>query len=406
MIQKTFFKTALKAALAALALAGLFFQPAAAEERAYTGPAFTADRLYVGDLSGGFHAIDRETGAIVWSRQFEGPSIFPPAVTAEVIAVPVLSGRMVGLDPAIGEDLWSFAVGDVDYEIRDPLVNAGGEIVGDGLLFSSEDFNVYMLDLATGEERWRVTLGEETQARDIPVVDGVAYIGAWDGYLYAIDVARGEILWKSETENDHIGEVLFSMERHNYFVSARTDGETLPKQLPFVSAAPVIRDDRVFFADSAGNLLAVEKETGKQIWWFRPEDLADERFVGPRYFIAEHEGVVYYSTVEDKRLFGVDAATGEEVWRDEADMVTYGPMDITQGVGVWVRVPNEDWPKTELVAFDMATREILWTTREVAGLVPFLEDGAAYFGFFDGTIRGFDIRSGEEVQRFTPVESN
>ena len=100
-----------------------------------------------------------------------------------------------------------------------------GEIVGDGLLFSSEDFNVYMLDLATGEERWRVTLGEETQARDIPVVDGVAYIGAWDGYLYAIDVAKGEVLWKSETENDHVGEILFSMERHNYFVSARTDGE-------------------------------------------------------------------------------------------------------------------------------------------------------------------------------------
>ena len=105
----------------------------------------------------------------------------------------------------------------------------------------------------------------------------------------------------------------------------------------------MIRDDRVFFADSAGNLLAVDKETGKQIWWFRPEDLADERFVGPRYFIAEHEGVVYYSTVEDKRLFGVDAATGKEVWREEADVVTYGPMDITHGVGVWVRVPDEDW---------------------------------------------------------------
>ena len=29
------------------------------------------------------------------------------------------------------------------------------------------------------------------------IVDGVAYVGSWDGYEYAIDVATGTVLWKT-----------------------------------------------------------------------------------------------------------------------------------------------------------------------------------------------------------------
>ncbi|GEM_PF-5275101 len=374
---------------------------AAEEAIVYTSPFMTEARVYAGDLNGGFHVLDRATGEKIWSRQFEGPSIFPPTVTDDIIVVPVLSGRMVGLDPETSEEIWSFAVGKVEHDIRDPLVNADGEVVGDGLLFSSEDFNVYMLDIATGEERWRVTLGEETQARDIPVVDGVAYIGAWDGYLYAIDIEKGEIIWRSDTENDHIGEIRFTPEQGNHFVSAKENGETRSKQLPFVSAAPVVMDDRVIFADSAGNLLAVAKETGKQLWWFRPDNVANVRFAGPRYFIAEYKGVAYYSTVEDKRLFGVDAETGKEVWRNAADVTTYGPLQLVDGIGMWVCVPENDWSKAEVRAFDMNTRETLWTVSGVSGLRPHLEGNAAYFSLSDGSMRGYDLRTGKEIWKLS-----
>ena len=36
------------------------------------------------------------------------------------------------------------------------------------------------------------------------VVDGVVYVGSGDSYLYAVDAASGELLWRYET-GDNVG---------------------------------------------------------------------------------------------------------------------------------------------------------------------------------------------------------
>lgn len=66
-----------------------------------------------------------------------------------------------------------------------------------GLVYygSSHDNAVHALDLASGKERW--VFFAEAPVRLPPLLDNeTAYVGADDGYLYALDAATGDLRWK------------------------------------------------------------------------------------------------------------------------------------------------------------------------------------------------------------------
>jgi outer membrane protein assembly factor BamB len=91
----------------------------------------------------------------------------------------------------------------------------------------SNDNNVYGLDAATGEERWRYETGDSVTSSPA-VAEGVVFIGSFDGYVYGLDSATGGERWRYQagpilSSPSVVGNVV-------YFGSA--DGRLLARQ-PF-----------------------------------------------------------------------------------------------------------------------------------------------------------------------------
>jgi len=372
--------------LVLLGLVVLNAMPASAQDGSVrfssrTGQPMVEDGVvYIGTEAGSLHAVDMSTGQELWSFETDGPVFHAPLLYGEMVIFGSQDGGLRSLRKSDGTLNWIFQAGEVDWEVRDIFVNGKPTIV-DGIAYiSSEDFNVYAIEVETGSEVWRHNLGEEPQARDIPIIDGTAYIGAWDGHLHALDIETGERVWRSDTDD--------------------TDRAVLPDQVPFVTVVPIVTDEAVYYSDWAGNLFAVDRATGKQIWRFDPH-AADSRHVGSRSHIAMHENVIYYSTLEDKHLYGVDRRTGQQVWSVETEGIAYGPGLVGEGLAIYMEFifggANEG-SSANLRILDLESREILWSTTE-AITPPAVEDGIIYYGATDGTVHGRDLTSGKKVFR-------
>ena len=335
-------------------------------------PTIVSDVVYFGTEAGILYAMNMTTAREIWRFQANGPLEWQPAVADGMVYIGGKNGVLYALDEKNGELIWDFQAGKVDWSVRDIFINGTPTIQNGLIYFSSEDFNVYALDAKSGEEQWRLMLDEEPQAAELPIKNGLAYIGDWSGSLYAIDVTTGKISWQTEPITDDLSST----------------------QVPHVTAVPILVGDEVFYTDWSGKLFAVDLATGQYKWIFAPETL-NVRQAGSRTYFAHHDAVLFYSTVEDKHLYGVDRETGKKVWEWEyvGKGWLYGPFPGAKGVGLVLEVIRGD---LSLHGLDLETKEFLWENNEITG-IPTVENDIVYFGGVDGTLHGLDILTGEDV---------
>jgi outer membrane protein assembly factor BamB len=193
---------------------------------------------YVAAENGHVLALDTVDGSVVWDRESGGPILNSPAVAGGLVYVGSTDKRLLALDAATGTTAWSVnpgaginspaavADGVVYVGTRDHVVHAYDAATGsefwqassrrhrpsgvavdeDSVFvtsFSSETgpHEVLSLDAATGRRRWTVTV-DELMVYPPVVANGVVYVVGWDDRLYAIDAARGEILFESEAQSN------------------------------------------------------------------------------------------------------------------------------------------------------------------------------------------------------------
>ena len=343
-------------------------------------PAIADGVVYLGTEAGTLHAVEMETGQELWRFKTDGPVFHPPLVNDDLVLFGSWDGRLRAVNRKSGDLIWDFEAGRVDWEVRDIFINGIPNVLDGVAYFSSEDFNVYAVEIETGREVWRHSLDEEPQARRIPIVDRTAYIGAWNGHLYAIDIDTGERIWRSTTDD--------------------RGRASLPDQVPFVTVVPIVTEQAVYFTDWAGNLFAVDRTNGQQVWRFDP-GAADSRHVGSRSFMALVGDVLYYSTLEDQHLYGVDRHSGRAVWSTETEGIAYGPVQADGDIGLYFEVlENESGEGSSMFmrAMDMNTRQVLWSAGDAAS-GPTVMDGVVYYSGTDGTVHGRELYGGEKVFR-------
>jgi polyvinyl alcohol dehydrogenase (cytochrome) len=87
---------------------------------------------------------------------------------------------------------------------------ASSAAIVDGIAYvGSWDGNEYSIDLATGAIRWKIFLGQTINEKCFPstlgvtssaaVVDGVVYVGGGNTFWYALEAATGKVLWRVAT---------------------------------------------------------------------------------------------------------------------------------------------------------------------------------------------------------------
>jgi len=302
--------------------------------------------LYFGSDDGNVYAVDAANGNQVWKRATGGPVAATPAVAGGLVYVGSYDGRFYALDARTGATRWRFATaGERRFEakhlhgllpkhqtIADPFdVFLSSPVVAAGVVyFGSGDGNVYALDAATGELKWKFQTGDVVHASPA-YANGVVYVGSWDSHFYAIDAATGKQKWRFDGGTDPV--------MHN--------------QLGFQSS-PAVVDGVVYTGCRDSNLYAIDAATGKEKWRFN--NAGSWVITSP----AVIDGKVIFGTSDTSRYFVVDATTGKELVRQQGKAFVFASPSVAGSV-VFVGVLNGT-----LQARDLSSGELLWEFRTEA----------------------------------------
>jgi outer membrane protein assembly factor BamB len=245
--------------------------------------AIVGDAVYVGATDGKFYALNLSDGKKRW--EFSSPLGFTAssAVNDGRVYVGDSDGNFFCLDAKSGEKLWSFqADGEIDSSANfyqpsppAPLPKVEGRLL---VLFGSQDAMLYCLDAKTGELAWKYEGGD--QIRCFPtVLEHFAFIAGCDAALTMIDLDKG-------------GEVVSQV---------KIDSPT--------GCSPAVMDGRVFFGTEGGTFFCVDPKEKKIVWQFEEEKHAQSF----RSSAAVTKDIVVVGS-RDKRLHGLDSATGKPLW--------------------------------------------------------------------------------------------
>jgi outer membrane protein assembly factor BamB len=150
-------------------------------------------------------------------------------------------------------------------------------IVGGGLAFmGTYQGKIYAWDAQTGEEKWVVQTGGPIGHSPM-FESGVLYVGSMDRKMYALEASTGKEKWRFEA-----GEGIWT--------------------------SPVAADGRVLFGARDGVFCALGSSDGKLLWRFRTQD----RILTSASMSPDRRRVIFAS--EDMHVYCLDPVEGRLVW--------------------------------------------------------------------------------------------
>lgn len=309
----------------------------------FSSPAVSNGTVFIGNSNGNLYAVRTESGAPIWTFKTGGAVNSSPAIWNGVAVVASRDGNIYGVDVATGTKRWAFKTGGerrftapgihgispphetmpdpFDVFLSSPAISGGVAYIGSG------DGYVYALDVRTGALLWKFLTGNVVHASPA-VADGLVYIGSWDRYFYALDARSGALRWRFATGEDR--------------VTYNQVG---------IAGSAAVAGGIVYFGCRDSTFYALDARRGTLHW---KHDEHGSWVIGSP---AVANGVVYYTTSDEKRFWALDAATGAEKFN-----VGYGSF--------------------------------AFSSPSVAG-------GTAYFGTFDGRLYGVDTVTGKIASRFS-----
>lgn len=380
-----------------------------------SNPLVLDNMLYTQDMASNVSALDKATGEVIWSNEYNVPTVGPNGMalgygvlafslgdTAEVVAVKADSG----------DELW-----------RVKLSNNMGE-------------GVDMAPLIYDNTVYVSTVPGNTQ---------VFYRGGQKGIIYALDLASGHTMWQFDTTTDNLWGNARVNSGGGLWHPPSIDGEgnvyvgignaaPYPGNAEFPAGSSRLGDN-----DYAVSIVSLNPATGSPNWYLniKPHDLFDlDNQLTP--VLADVNGKkIAITSGKHGQVVGVDRETGKELWRtpvglhknDELQELpaddyvevlpgTLGgvetPMAYAEGV-VYAPVFNMssyysatalnpesiDISKAtgDLVALDAETGKILWDAEQPTGTLAAatVVNDLVFTGGLDGVVRAYSTKDGTQV---------
>ena len=207
-----------------------------------SSPAVANGKVYFGSGDGNVYAADAETGLLQWKFPTKDVVHASPAVVNGVVYIGSWDSYLYAIDAETGQEKWAFKTGE-DNTIHNQVGFQGSPAVVDGTVYvGCRDAHVYAVDAATGRKKWDyptskswvigtpavrdgvVYVGTSDSARfmtldaktgrlksnfkagayifsSAALAGDVAYFGAHNGKLYALDTKTGKLAWEFQTES-------------------------------------------------------------------------------------------------------------------------------------------------------------------------------------------------------------
>ncbi|WP_049914497.1 outer membrane protein assembly factor BamB family protein [Haloterrigena salina] len=277
---------------------------------------------------------------------------------------------------------WTFPLNYVGHTAAksSPVPTPDGETI----IFAGDTGWVYAY-APTGELQWSTRTGatEKGFHGSAAVIDDTAYIGGYDGDLYALDVKTGDLVW-------------------------RTRSRDLEGTLA-IGSSPAYYDGRLYIiaeygAPSSGALWEIDPETGEPTWsddriWGQPHPSPTIDLETGRILAGSNDGVVYcwkFPSLEFAWSFQTNA-DGEEqeggAFRKGAQIK--GTVAAHDGYGY-----VGSWDET-FYCLDLEDGSEVWsfdTDRSImSNPAVDIEEDVVYMGNDDGYVYAIDAKSGEEL---------
>jgi outer membrane protein assembly factor BamB/tetratricopeptide (TPR) repeat protein len=233
-------------------------------------PMFAGDRVYA-LVRDGICCLDAADGQVIWRQATPHPRT--AVIQDQRIYVVDQAGTLRGLRTEDGQPILELRDADADTHA---LSSSGSLMVG------ASARSLWCVDLELRCMLWRM---EGRFDKAVPVMaQGSIYIGTFRDGLWRVDAASGKLRW------------IFAADA-------------------WICSAPCVGEGRVFFGDTAGRFACVDADRGELLW--TPQQWRTNRIacsVAPVL-----AGALVYVRLDDGVLYCLDATSGEEVWRGDAD---------------------------------------------------------------------------------------
>lgn len=150
-------------------------------------PAASGDRIFFGGLDGTIHAMDADSGAVVWKRVLGGRITTSLLLSAGSLYAGNSNGHIYRLNAGTGTVIADHALEETP---TGRLVLAEGSL----LLFLG-DKEVACLDSSLKGVRWRRKASEAWSSSRPYAWNHAVLVGSQDGELFAIRATDGTLLW-------------------------------------------------------------------------------------------------------------------------------------------------------------------------------------------------------------------
>lgn len=255
------------------------FQELGRSDTVFTGihgsPAFDEHLVYVGDYAGWLYAVDRQDGHLVWEQHLGGSIGSSPVLDGERVFIavefPTPDGKVFALRASDGFEFFESVFlghhihGTVSLdETRKSLVVGSNEGMLLGL--SASDLTL----------RWQQTVGGAIKST-AAIPGDLAMVTAWDGVLHAVSSLSGEPRFQIHTQDRSMsspavwdGIVCFGSHDHSLTCADTDTGRVRWRAFTdgVVSSSPVmVRDSGLVVVGSCdGMLYAFAVKDGSTVW--------------------------------------------------------------------------------------------------------------------------------------------
>lgn len=319
-----------------------------------------------------------------------------------------VSEMFSGPDTTVVEEKWLFEV--------DGYVLSSPAVVNGAAYFGANNNFVYAVDIDTGEEIWSFETGGNV--RSSPTVKGdTLFIGSRDGNLYGLDINNGQKVMEIDAGGEIwssplvVGEVLYvsvmdeangQIFAHHLGVNDRMWSYTTDAS---ISSSPSYADGVVYVGSNDNHIYAFRANSGEKLW-----------SVDTGYSVSNAptvvNGVLYVGnsgilSSENYTFYALDAEDGSELWSEQLDESIANSATVA-GDTVFVST------REKLFALDSLTGSEIWSfelpvefgSATFGGSSPVITSDFLYIGSTgditqNRRVHGLNRNTGEQVWEFT-----
>ena len=315
-----------------------------------TSPVVWDGKIYVASVDenlkgeAGIYALDGAAGTLLWKYPVRNSVKNSIAVDEGIVFAQDVEGHLYAVDALTGKLLWEkkLAVNGLPALVE-------GVAAADGVVYAGTGKGLCALQSATGTEIWKNTAWgqREGATSTLSLNGGVLAAGSqWNG-LFGHDAVTGKLLW-SRSENGlsdrgaspalHDG-LLYVISRSSFFIlDANTGRIIVRRSLPVavdVTSTPLLTADEIIFGTSAEGIMALDRETLEEKWRYK----TGESLIYTAPYTRKPASAVETSPIgsgssvffgaSDGALYGLDAATGDPVWKYRTGAPVFGSVAVS-----------------------------------------------------------------------------